>query len=137
NTARLTYAALESEVKRTAAGMRAKGIGKGDHVAILMGNDEKWLILFYAAASIGAVTVPVNTRFKAAELKFCLEQADCKALFYTGRFLGIDYAAMVREVRAQLPKLVHAVNIDPGLPRGGPISGPIVGPDDPLLIQFT
>ena len=138
NTARLSYAALEAEVKTTAAGMRALGIVTGDHVAILMGNDEKWLILFYAAASIGAVTVPVNTRFKAAELKFCLEQADCKALFYTGRFLNIDYAAMVEEVRPQLPKLVTVVNVDGGLPRGETIaSGPALSPDDPLLIQFT
>jgi len=138
NTARLSYAALEAEVNTTAAGLQGLGIAKGDHVAILMGNDEKWLILFYAAATIGAVTVPVNTRFKAAELKFCLEQADCKALFYAGRFLNIDYAAMVGEVRLQLPKLVTVVNVDGGLPRGGWIaSGPEVRPDDPLLIQFT
>jgi fatty-acyl-CoA synthase len=137
DTARLTYAALEAEVRRTAGGLQAMGIAKGDHVAILMGNDEKWLILFYAAASIGAVTVPVNTRFKAAELKFCLEQADCKALLFTGRFLGIDYAAMVEEVRPQLPKLAHVVNVDKGLPNGDPAPGAPVSPDDPLLIQFT
>ena len=64
------------------ARMQALGIGRGDHVGILMGNDEKWLALFYGAALIGAVTVPVNTRFKAAEIDFCLKQADCKALFY-------------------------------------------------------
>ena len=120
NTARLTYAALDAEVRQTAAGLHGMGIGKGDHVAILMGNDEKWLILFYAAASIGAVTVPVNTRFKAAELQYCLEQADCKALFYTARFLNIDFAAMVEEVRPRLPKLVNVVNVDSGLPRGEP-----------------
>ena len=138
NTARLSYAALEAEVEATAAGMQGLGIAKGDHVAILMGNDEKWLVLFYAAASIGAVTVPVNTRFKAAELKFCLGQADCKALFYTGRFLNIDYAAMVGEVRPQLPKLVTAMNVDGGLPRGAKSApGPGISPDDPLLIQFT
>src|SRR4029077_7676159 len=128
NTARLTYAALEAEVRRTAAGMRGMGIGKGDHVAILMGNDEKWLTLFYAAASIGAVTVPVNTRFKAAELKFCLEQADSKALFYTGKFLGIDYAAMIGEVRPQLPELARVYDVDGGLPSGEPAPGPAVSP---------
>jgi fatty-acyl-CoA synthase len=137
DNARLTYAALHAEVRRTAGGMRALGFGKGDHVAILMGNDEKWLSLFYAAASIGAVTVPVNTRFKAAELKYCLEQADCKALFYTGRFLNIGYTSMVEEVRPQLPKLAHVVNVDGGLPQGEPATGAAVSPDDPLLIQFT
>ena len=76
---RLTYAQLDAAVRKVAAGLRGLGLGKGDHVALLMGNDEKWLVLFYAAASIGAVTVPVNTRFKASELAFCLKQADCKA----------------------------------------------------------
>ena len=136
---RLTYAGLDAEVRRVAAGLQALGLGKGDHVALLMGNDEKWLILFYAAASIGAVTVPVNTRFKASELAYCLKQADCKALFYAERFLNIDYAAMVAEVRPDLPKLAHAIAIDAALPQGEPLEGlsPDVRPDDPLLIQFT
>ncbi|MEO8202833.1 MAG: AMP-binding protein [Betaproteobacteria bacterium] len=138
---RLTYGELDALVRRTAAGLRALGIAKGDHVALLMGNDEKWLVLFYAAASIGAVTVPVNTRFKSAELAYCLAQADCKALFYASRFLNIDYAAMVAEVRPGLPKLLHALAVDAGLPqadRGDDAGeGDAVGPDDPLLIQFT
>jgi len=138
-SARLTYAALDNQVRRTAAGLKALGLGKGDHVALLMGNDEKWLILFYAAASIGAVTVPVNTRFKASELAYCLKQADCKALFYASTFLNIDYATMVAEVRPGLPKLVHAIAVDDGLPQGEAIAGlaPDVKPGDPLLIQFT
>ena len=138
-SARLTYAQLDDKVRRAAAGMRAFGLGKSDHVAVLMGNDEKWLILFYAAASIGAVTVPVNTRFKASELEFCLKQADCKALFYASTFLSIDYAAMVAEVKPNLPKLVHAIAVDERLLEGEPAKGsdPAVKPDDALLIQFT
>ena len=136
---RLTYSQLAKEAGEVAAGMRAMGLGKGDHVGILMGNDAAWITLFYAAAMLGCVTVPVNTRFKASELAYCLEQADCTALFYTARFLGIDYAAMVAEVRPQLPKLVHIVNIDDGLPRAEATAdlGPEVKPEDPLLIQFT
>ena len=136
---RLTYAQLSEEARQVAAGMRAMGLAKGDHIAILMGNDAAWIKLFYGAAILGCVTVPVNTRFKAAELRYCLEQADCKALFYTGQFLGIDYCAMVEEVRGQLPKLVHAVDADAGLPRGVPAAalGADVKPTDPLLIQFT
>jgi fatty-acyl-CoA synthase len=76
--------------------MQRMGIGRGDHVGILMGNDEKWLSLFYGAALIGAVTVPVNTRLKSDEIRYCIEQADCEALFYVERFLNIDFAPMVR-----------------------------------------
>ncbi len=134
---RLTYAQLAAEVGEVAAGMQAMGLRHGDHVGILMGNDAAWITLFYAAASLGCVTVPVNTRFKSAELAYCLAQADCKALFYAGNFLGIDYAAMVAEVRPRLPKLMHVVNVAGGLPRAAPSPGPAVSPTDPLLIQFT
>jgi fatty-acyl-CoA synthase len=136
---RLSYSELAEEALAVAAGMQALGLARGDHVGILMGNDAAWIELFYGAAILGCVTVPVNTRFKAAELAYCLQQADCKALFYLPRFLNIDYAAMVAEVRPQLPKLVHAVNIDQGLPKAEPVTalGLDVQPDDPLLIQFT
>ena len=78
--------------------MQALGIGKGDRVAILLPNGEQWLSLFYGAALIGAVTVPVNTRFKAAEIDFCLKQSGAKALFYVDRFLNNDYGSMVKEI---------------------------------------
>ena len=52
--------------------------------------------MFYGAALIGAVTVPVNTRFKAAELAFCLKQADVKLLFTADRFLNINFLSFLR-----------------------------------------
>lgn len=136
---RLTYPQLAADAQSVAAGMHAMGLRRGDHVGILMGNDAAWIRLFYGAAMLGCVTVPVNTRFKASELTYCLEEADCKALFYTARFLNIDYAAMVEEIRPQLPKLMHAIDVDRGLPLAPVIEGlgGDVKPDDLLLIQFT
>jgi fatty-acyl-CoA synthase len=110
--------------------MQSLGIGKGDHVGILMGNDEKWLALFYGAALIGAVTVPVNTRLKSDEIRYCIEQADCEALFYVERFRKIDFAPMVRGLNCAKVEVSRAV------PQGkfSPVK---VAPDDLLLIQFT
>jgi fatty-acyl-CoA synthase len=133
-SARLTWAQLAQRARRAAGAMRELGIAKGDHIGILMPNGEDWLATFYGAAMLGAVTVPVNTRFKAAELAYCLKQADCKALFYAERFLKIDYAAMVNEVRGELPLLRHAVI---GAPQGPELDAADVKPDDLLLIQFT
>src|SRR5204862_7694673 len=96
--ARLTYKQLREKAEHAAGSMQALGIGKGDHVAILMPNGEEWLALFYGAALIGAVTVPVNTRFKAAEIDFCLKKSGAKALFYVERFLSNDYGSMIREI---------------------------------------
>jgi fatty-acyl-CoA synthase len=132
---RLTFQELFEKAQSVAGGLHALGIGRGDHVGILMGNDEKWLALFYGAALLGAVTVPVNTRFKAAEIDFCLKQSDCKALFYVRKFLSIDYAAMLREIR--IAKLEHVLTYEE-LPRvAKKREDANVRPDDPLLIQFT
>ena len=97
SSGRFTHENLLERARRAAGSMQALGIKKGDHVGILMGNDEHWLSLFYGAALIGAVTVPVNTRFKTAEIAFCLKQADCKLLIHVDRFLNIDFGSMVRE----------------------------------------
>ena len=127
---RFTYLQLNEKAKRAAAGMQALGVRAGDRVGILMGNDEHWLSLFYGAALIGAVTVPVNTRFKTAEIDFCLRQADSKLLIYVERFLGIDFGAMVRDTGFS-----NAVELS-RMPAGNyqPVE---VSPEDILLIQFT
>jgi fatty-acyl-CoA synthase len=123
--------------------MHGLGLRQGDHAAILMGNDEYWLTLFYGAALLGVVTVPVNTRFKAAELEFCLKQADCKAIFLAPKFLNNDYSAMLREVESRLPLLKHKVVLGEeswrdfaARDRGQRIPGG-VKPSNLLLIQFT
>jgi fatty-acyl-CoA synthase len=163
-TARLTFREQHRAVRRAAKAMHALGVGRGDFVGILMGNNETWVTLFYAAAMIGAVTVPVNTRFKSAELAFCLAQADVKALFIADRFLNIDFLSFLRAVEPAvdralpgeaLPLLRHVIVAGQDIPRAGrsfddflalgsDVSDAAldalakeVRPNDLLLIQFT
>ena len=164
DTARIDYIELAARALTIARSLLAIGIGRGDHVGVLMGNDEHWLAVFYAAASIGAVTVPVNTRFKASELSFCLKQADCRALVMNERFLNIDFVQYLRDAEpaidtalpgAALPKLANVIVIGSNISRGA-LSWPAflvlgesvddmvlsramqaIEPSDPLLIQFT
>ena len=128
---RLTYEDLHAKAKTFAGGMQALGLGKGDHVAVLLPNGEDWLALFYGAALIGAVTVPVNTRFKAAEIDYCLKKSGCKAVFYAERFFGNDYAAMIRECSVGLSFDLSKKHLE------GEYKPEKVKPDDLLLIQFT
>ena len=128
---RLSYEELYAMARGAAGFMQAQGLRRGDHVAILMGNDEKWLALFYGAALIGAVTVPVNTRFKTAEIDFCLKKSDAKALFYAKSFLNIDFESMLAGIK---PKI--SVEASGGIPAGN-YKEVKVDPDDPILIQFT
>jgi fatty-acyl-CoA synthase len=163
-TARLSYRDQHQAVRRAAKAMHALGVKRGDFVGILMGNDETWVTLFYAAAMIGAVTVPVNTRFKSAELAFCLAQADVKALFIAGRFLSIDFLSFLRAAEPAvdralpgqaLPLLRHVVAIGREIPHAGRSFDDFIAladgisdaaldalaaevqPHDLLLIQFT
>jgi fatty-acyl-CoA synthase len=128
---RHSYKDLQESVRRSAGALQAMGIGKGDKVAILLPNGEQWLSLFYGAALVGAVTVPVNTRFKAAEIDFCMKQSGAKALFYVGRFLSNDYEDMVRDLQGVLK-----INLSKAMP-AGTFSPARVDPSDLLLIQFT
>jgi fatty-acyl-CoA synthase len=158
--ARLDYATLKYKVDETALGLRALGVKRGDHVAVCMGNTVEWAVFFYAAATVGAVTVPVNTRFKADELAYCLKQADVKLLVVADRFLKIDFIAMLREIcpgidsrlpDASLPKLENVVVVGTDVPKAALRYGDMlalglthdapdfddVTPGDVLLMQFT
>jgi fatty-acyl-CoA synthase len=159
--ARLSYHALLEETLVLARAMDASGLRKGDHIAILMGNDEYWVQTFFAAALIGAVTVPLNTRFKTAELSYCLEKADVKAIFLADRFLKIDFVALLAQAEpailsglpgAALPRLELAVVVGEDVPAGARSWAQFralgssekawkpaapVSPSDPMLIQFT
>jgi fatty-acyl-CoA synthase len=130
-SARLSYAQLLADARHAAGSLAALGVRKGEHVGILMGNGEQWLALFYGAALIGAVTVPLNTRFQAAELGWGIKQAKCKVTLYTSGFLGRDFGAMLRE--AGVPG-AHCIEdrLPPGEFREAEVS-----PGDLLLIQFT
>ncbi|HUF82744.1 MAG TPA: AMP-binding protein [Burkholderiales bacterium] len=157
---RLTYAQLWDSVKPVAAGLRGLGVERGDHVAVCMGNSPEWVQFFYGAAAIGAVTVPVNTRFKADELKYCLRQSDARLLFISDRFLNIDFVEMLRSIcpgvdrrlpHRELPALEQVVVLGADVPKaavswetfcalgdtGPAFKLPEVAPDDVLLIQYT
>lgn len=123
--ARLTYADLARLVNDTARSLLALGVRRGDHVAVCLGNGVDWVRLFYGIAAIGAVVVPINTRFKAGEIRYALEQSDARILFVADRFLGIDFIGMLREIcptidtappHAELPKLEQIVTVGTSVP---------------------
>lgn len=66
--ARWTHAELADTVRRTAGGLRALGIGRGDRVLLRIGNTADFPIVFFAANALGAVPVPVSAMLTAAEL---------------------------------------------------------------------
>jgi len=108
---RLSYGELHEQARRAAAGLRALGIRHRDHVAVCMENSVEWAALFYGCALIGAVVVPVNTRFKENELRYCLTQSDAKALIVVDRFLKIDFVAMLRTVCPEIDRSLPGASL--------------------------
>jgi long-chain acyl-CoA synthetase len=77
----LTWAEFHDQAGRCAQALRDRfGVGRGDRVAIAMRNYPEWLVAFLATISLGAVAVPLNAWWKAAELGQAVADADPKVL---------------------------------------------------------
>ncbi|MCV7314494.1 fatty acid--CoA ligase family protein [Mycolicibacillus parakoreensis] len=106
---RLGYAALRSEVRRAAAAMIAAGVAAGDRVAIWSPNTWHWVVACLATHYAGAVLVPLNTRYTAAEATDILARTEAPLLIAMGRFLGADRVGALD--RAALPALRTLVRV--------------------------
>jgi acyl-CoA synthetase (AMP-forming)/AMP-acid ligase II len=78
--ARLSYGELDRLSDRFAALLQARGIGKGDRVAVFLPNCPQFFIVFYGILKLGAVHVPVNPMFKAAELRHELADTGARGI---------------------------------------------------------
>jgi acyl-CoA synthetase (AMP-forming)/AMP-acid ligase II len=74
-----------------------EGIGKGDHVGILMPNSVDWALAWFATTRIGAVAVPLNTFYKASELAWTARHADLRVILAWPRFRNNDFLALLEE----------------------------------------
>lgn len=73
----IAYAELDARANRAAAALEALGVGAGDRVAIALRSEPLFLELYFAAARLGAILVPLNTRLAEPELAF--QVRDCRA----------------------------------------------------------
>ena len=86
--ARLSYAALAFTIDRSATALRNAGLARGDHLAILMNNSAaaEYVAIAWGAIRLGAVVVPLNTRFAIPELRAAVEDMDCGFLVHETAF---------------------------------------------------
>lgn len=76
----LSYEQLWWMVQRTAVGLAAAGVGKGDRVAIMLPNCPHYVIAYYATLALGGIVVQVNPMYTGAELEHLLVDADPKVI---------------------------------------------------------
>ena len=107
---RQTYAELYESVLRVARGLTAYGIAPGEHAAIWAPNAPEYLAVEFGCALAGVPVLFVNSGYRAYELEYALQQSDTRILFLAeGNLQAGEYVDIVREVRAHLPQLRHAV----------------------------
>ncbi|GAA1278745.1 AMP-binding protein [Pseudonocardia aurantiaca] len=155
---RTTYGELARDVARIRAALVARGIGHGYRAGICLGNGPGWVALFAALASVGAVTVPVNTRFTADEIHYTLAHARVSTLFTADRVLRVDLLGLLDEMGigstgtptcTTLPDLESVVVFGDDVPvwatawpqfladATDTATSAVAEPDDLLLVQYT
>jgi fatty-acyl-CoA synthase len=94
---RWSFTEFSEEVDRCAKGLIAIGIEPGERVAVWMVNRQEWLFLIYAVAKVGAVIVPLNTRYRSEDVAYAAAQSKSSTIIINARSGPVNYAAMLAE----------------------------------------
>jgi long-chain acyl-CoA synthetase len=137
----ITFGKLFDQVNRTAAGLSAQGIGKGERIAFLSKNCSEFFLLMGAAAALGAIVVPINFRLVKHEIGQILTNTEPVMLFF-----GEEFAQIVPELSALCPSLKslvtfrgsgeHFLSFD-SLLDNEPVKAVPSGGGDPFVIIHT
>ncbi|MEU5993724.1 AMP-binding protein [Spirillospora sp. NPDC047418] len=152
---RLTFAAHYAAAAAFARRLVDRhGVGKGDRVAIAMRNYPEWSVAFFGAAVAGAVVVPLNAWWSAAELEYGLADSGAKVLIADAEraerlaavLPGLGVACLVARPDGPLPEGAEPFGGDSGDPgvlgdSGDPGAASLpevaIGPDDEATIFYT
>ena len=149
---RVTYDAWYRAVARLAAEFRARGIAKGDRVALAMRNLPEWPVAFFAATAIGAICVPLNAWWTGPELAFGLANSGSKLLVcdaerwervadHRAEFPGLETVLVARggkpaEGSERLEDIIGTPHDYAALPQGE-LPPEEIAPDDEATIFYT
>jgi len=76
----VTFAELEARSNRLAQLLRARGLGHGDHVAVLMENNARYLEVTWAAQRSGLYYTAINSHLRTAEVQYIVDDCDAVVL---------------------------------------------------------
>jgi acyl-CoA synthetase (AMP-forming)/AMP-acid ligase II len=96
----MTWKVFNEKANRMANLLLKRGIKKGDKVAILLMNCLEWLPIYFGILKSGAIAVPLNFRYTAEEIKYCLDLSDSIALVFGPEFIG-----RVESIYNQIPQV--------------------------------
>lgn len=147
---RYSLAQMDAMARRVAGWLAGQGLGRGDVVAFQLPNWHEAAAIALACSMLGLVCLPIVPIYRRAEVGYILKVARARVMFVPGVLRGFDHAAMMAELRAELPDL-RAVRVlrapGGGAVRQGAGDDPFAAPpwqgraigtaDEPWLLMFT
>ena len=144
---RLTWSELLGRVDAVAGGLARLGVGRGDTVAIMLGNRPEFHIVDLAAAMLGATPFSIYVTYPAEEIRYLCSDAATKLAI-----VEQSYLPLMLEARTELPELDHVIVVDGDAPPGtmslAEVEGSnpgfdvmaaaaTIGPDDLMTLIYT
>jgi long-chain acyl-CoA synthetase len=114
----LSYGELWERAARVAGGLRRVGIDRGDRVAIRLGNGIDWVLAFFGAQLLGAVVVPVNTRFAEDEVAYVVKDSGAAFTFEAGAEMPDGEPTVVEDLLADDLSAIFYTSGTTGFPKG-------------------
>ncbi|HOG11553.1 MAG TPA: AMP-binding protein, partial [Smithellaceae bacterium] len=99
---RLNYRELYEQCRKTARGLMAMGVRRGDHVSVWTTNVPEWVYLQFALGMVGGILVTINTNYQSHELEYILRQSDSTTLFLIDQYRDTSFYETVRKVVPEL-----------------------------------
>ena len=107
----MTWGEFDKKANRFANLLLSRGIKKGDRVAILLMNSLEWLPVYFGVLKAGALAVPLNYRYTAEEIKYCLKLSDSDVLVFGPEFIG-----RVEEICDRIPDVKYTFYVGEDCP---------------------
>ncbi|HJT37306.1 MAG TPA: AMP-binding protein [Actinomycetota bacterium] len=145
----LTFKQMHEKGVQLAGALHALGLRKGDVLAMEMPNWMEACLTYHACAALGVVVTPIIHIYQAKEVEFILRQSGAKAFMVPDTWRGVDYLAMVQEIRPRLPQLENVIVVGEKIPddclsfeevaaRATPdFPRPDISPDEPHILAYT
>ena len=123
----MTYMELEIRSRRVAQGLRDRGLGPGDRVALWLPNVPAYVVLCFALARLGAIAVAVNTRYRSMEVEDIVARSGARMLVFWPGFKDIDFVGILGGLNPQALASLETVVLYGEGPDQGKRPDPVLG----------
>ena len=107
----ISWNVFNEKANRFANALKARGVGRGHKVAILLMNCIEWLPIYFGVLKTGAIVVPLNFRYTSDEIKYCVNLSESDILVF-----GPEFTGRVEEIADDISKNRLLIYVGPACP---------------------